>query len=46
MVVGAVKQMQATIVQRTSENEWQSKPLFETHLDYMIGTEPTVKFAF
>jgi len=46
MVVGAVKQMQATIVQRTSEDEWQSKPLFETHLDYMIGTEPTVKFAF
>ena len=46
MVVGAINQMQATLVQRTSENEWQSKSLFETHLDYMKGTEPSVKFAF
>ena len=46
MVVGAINQMQATLVQRTNENEWQSKSLFETHLDYMIGTEPSVKFAF
>ena len=46
MVVGRINQMQATLVQRTSENEWQSKSLFETHLDYMKGTEPSVKFAF
>ena len=46
MVAGAVNQMQAIIVIRTSEKEWQSKSLFETHLDYMIGTEPSVKFAF
>ncbi len=46
MVVGAVNQMRAIIVIRTSEKEWQSKSLFETHLDYMIGTEPSVKFAF
>ena len=46
MVVGAVNQMQATLVQRTNENDWQSKSLFETHLDYMKGTEPSVKFAF
>ena len=46
MVVGAINQMQATIVQRISENDWQSKSLFETHLDYMQGTEPSVKFAF
>ena len=46
MVVGAINQMQATLVQRTYENEWQSKSLFETHLDYMKGTEPSVKFAF
>ena len=46
MVVGAVNQMQATLVQRTSENDWQSKSLFETHLDYMKGTEPSVKFTF
>ena len=46
MVVGAINQMQATLVQRTSENDWQLKSLFETHLDYMKGTEPSVKFAF
>ena len=46
MVVGAINQMQATLVQRTSENDWQSKSLFETHLDYMKGAEPSVKFAF
>jgi len=46
MVVGTINQMQATLVQRTNENEWQSKSLFETHLDYMKGTEPSVKFAF
>jgi len=46
MVVGAINQMQATLVQRTSENDWQSNSLFETHLDYMKGTEPLVKFAF
>ena len=46
MVVGTINQMKATLVQRTNENEWQSKSLFETHLDYMKGTEPPVKFAF
>jgi len=46
MVVGAINQMQATLVQRTNENKWQSKSMFETHLDYMKGTEPSVKFAF
>ena len=46
MVLGAINQMQATLVQRTNENEWQSKSMFETHLDYMKGTEPSVKFAF
>ena len=46
MVVGAINQMQATLVQRTNENVWQSKSLFETHLDYMKGAEPPVKFAF
>ena len=46
MVVGAINQMQATLVHRTNENDWQSKSLFETHLDYMKGAEPLVKFAF
>ena len=46
IVVGAINQMQATLVQRTNENEWLSKSLFETHLDYMKGTEPSVKFSF
>ena len=46
MVVGTINQMQATLVQRINENDWQSKSMFETHLDYMKGTEPSVKFAF
>ena len=46
MVVGAINQMQATLVHRTNENDWQSKSLFETHLDYMKGAEPSVKFSF
>jgi len=46
MVVGALNQMQATLVRRTNENEWLSKSLFETHLDYMKGAEPSVKFSF
>ena len=46
MVVGALNQMQATLVHRTNENEWLSKSLFETHLDYMKGAEPSVKFSF
>lgn len=46
MVLGTINQMQATLVQRNNENDWQSKSLFETHLDYMKGTEPSVKFAF
>jgi len=46
VVVGAINQMHATLVQRTSANDWQSKSLFETHLDYMKGAEPSVKFAF
>jgi protein-L-isoaspartate(D-aspartate) O-methyltransferase len=46
MVVGALNQMQATLVHQTRENEWQSKSLFETHLDYMKGEEPPVKFVF
>jgi len=45
-VVGALNQMQATLVRRTNENEWLSKSLFETHLDYMKGAEPSVKFSF
>jgi len=46
VIAESINQMQATLVQRTNENEWQSKSMFETHLDYMKGTEPSVKFAF
>ena len=46
VVVGAINEMHATLVERINENEWHSKSLFETHLDFMKGSEPTVKFTF
>ena len=46
IVVGTKNHMHATLVKRINESEWQSKSLFETHLDYMKGSEPKVKFTF
>jgi len=46
VVVGAKNQMHATLVTRVNDNEWQSKSLFETYLDIMKGSEPSVKFTF
>ena len=46
IVVGTKNHMHANLVKRTNESEWQSKSLFETHLDYMKGSEPKVKFTF
>ncbi|MDC1387208.1 protein-L-isoaspartate O-methyltransferase [Candidatus Thioglobus sp.] len=46
VVVGSKNQMHATLVTRLNENEWHSKSLFETHLDIMRGSEPSVKFSF
>jgi protein-L-isoaspartate(D-aspartate) O-methyltransferase len=45
-VVGSKNQMHATLVTRLNDNEWKSKSLFETHLDIMKGSEPSVKFTF
>ena len=46
IVVGTKNHMHATLVKRINESEWQSKSLFETHLDYMKGSEPKVEFTF
>ena len=45
-IIGSTNHMQATLTTRLSEDEYQSKSIFETQLDYMIGTEPKVQFAF
>ena len=45
-VIGVKNKMQATLITRISETEWRTKPIFETHLDYMEGQEPAVVFAF
>ena len=46
VVVGAKNQMHATLFTRLNDNEWHSKSLFETYLDIMKGSEPSVKFTF
>ena len=46
VVVGEKNQMHATLVTRLNDNEWHAKSLFETHLDIMKGSEPSVKFTF
>ena len=45
-VVGFKNQMQATVTTKVSENKWQIKSIFETHLDYMQGQEPKTVFIF
>jgi protein-L-isoaspartate(D-aspartate) O-methyltransferase len=45
-IIGSKNEMQATLITRISENEWRTKSIFETHLDYMKGQEPTAIFAF
>ena len=45
-IIGSKNTMQATLITRTSDNEWQTKSIFETHLDYMQGQEPVAVFAF
>jgi len=46
VVVGEKNQMHATLVTRLNDKEWNSKSLFETYLDIMKGSEPSVKFTF
>jgi len=45
-VVGSKNKMKASIIRSNNKNKWQSKSLFETHLDYVIGLEPTAQFNF
>jgi len=45
-IIGSKNKMQATLITRISDNEWQTKYIFETHLDCMQGQEPTAVFAF
>ena len=45
-VVGSKNKMNATLITRNHGDEYQFNALFETHLDYMLGLEPTLKFNF
>lgn len=45
-VVGKEPAMQAMLVTRNTENEWQNQSLFETFLPYLLHAEPAVKFSF
>jgi len=45
-IIGSKNKMQATLITRISDNEWEEKSIFETHLDYMQGQEPAAAFAF
>jgi len=38
--------MHATLILRETELIWNSKSLFETHLEFMKGHEPPKKFFF
>ena len=46
VVVGSKNQMHATLISRETELVWNSKSLFETHLEFMKGHEPSIQFSF
>jgi protein-L-isoaspartate(D-aspartate) O-methyltransferase len=46
VVLGSKNQMHATLISRETELLWNSKSLFETHLEFMKGHEPPKKFSF
>ena len=46
VVLGSKNQMHATLISRETELIWNSKSLFETHLEFMKGHEPPKKFSF
>jgi protein-L-isoaspartate(D-aspartate) O-methyltransferase len=46
VVVGSKNQMHATLISRETEHLWNSKSLFETHLEFMKGHEPSIQFSF
>jgi len=46
VVVGSKNQMHAILISRKTEHLWNSKSLFETHLEFMKGHEPSIQFSF
>ena len=46
VVLGSKNKMHATLITRETELLWNSKSLFETHLEFMKGHEPPIKFSF
>ena len=46
VVEGSDKAMSAKVITRLSEHKWETKSLFETQLDVMLGLEKTAKFEF
>ena len=46
VVVGSKNQMHATLISRETGHLWNSKSLFETHLEFMKGHEPSIQFSF
>ena len=46
VVVGSKNQMHATLISRETGLLWNSKSLFETHLEFMKGHEPSIQFSF
>ena len=45
-VVGKEPAMEAMLVTRNTENDWQIQSLFETSLPYLLHAVPAVKFSF
>jgi protein-L-isoaspartate(D-aspartate) O-methyltransferase len=46
VVVGSKNQMHASLISRETGLLWNSKSLFETHLEFMKGHEPSIQFSF
>lgn len=46
VIEGTGNTMQAKLITRINEHEWETKSLFETHLDTMQGLEPKAQFSF
>jgi len=46
VVVGSKNQMHATLISRETGLLWNAKSLFETHLEFMKGHEPSIQFSF
>jgi len=46
VVEGKGKNMSAKLITRLSEHKWETKSLFETHLDTMQGLESNASFEF